>query len=92
MPVSTFDGIHERLYEMRGGFEDVWPDEVHEVNKSVLATKAKHSERHVLDGGAGGLPVNQIAVHQRVFQQRDDGVDVVLAHFPDVFEEEGERF
>ena len=33
-----------------------------------------------------------IPVHQRIFQQRGDCVDIVLAHLPDVLEEKGERF
>ena len=30
-------------------------------------------------------------VHERVLEERRDGVDVVLAHLADVLEEEGER-
>ena len=33
-----------------------------------------------------------IPVHQRIFQQWGDCVDIVLAHLPDVLEEKGERF
>ena len=72
--------------------EHVGPDEVEKMNESVFASEAEDSQSHVFDGGAGGLPMDEITVHQRVFEQRDDGVDVILAHFSDVFEEEGERF
>ena len=56
----SVDGVHERLDEMRRRLEHVRPDEVHQVRERVLAAEAVDAQRHVLDGGAGGLPVNQV--------------------------------
>ncbi len=44
-----------------------------------------------LHHGRGGLAVDQVAVHERVLQQRRHGVDVVLAHLADVLEQERQR-
>ena len=57
----SLDGIHEGLDEMRRRLEDVGPDEVHEMREGVLTPEAEHAERHVLDGGAGRLTMNQIS-------------------------------
>ena len=44
-------------------------------------------DRLVSEGGRTAA----IPVHERVLQQWRDGVDVVLAHLPDVLKQEGER-
>jgi hypothetical protein len=43
---------------------------------------------HTFDGTSSSLPMNEISVHERVFEQRCHGVNVVLSHFADVFEQE----
>ena len=50
---------------MGRGFEDVRPDEVHEVDEGVLAAKAKHTEGHVFDRCTGGLSVDQVSVKRK---------------------------
>jgi len=73
------------------GLEDVGPGVVEEVDEGVLAAEAEHAQAHVGEDGHGGLAVHQVAVHERVLEQRRHRVDVVLAHLADVLEHEGER-
>uniref|UniRef100_A0A8W7PCR1 Uncharacterized protein n=1 Tax=Anopheles coluzzii TaxID=1518534 RepID=A0A8W7PCR1_ANOCL len=80
---QPLDRVHERLHQMGRRLEDVRPDVVQQMDERVLAPEPVHAERHVLDRGAGRLPVDEVAIHQRVLQQRADGVDVVLAHLAD---------
>ena len=73
---------------MRAGFEDVRPDEVEKVDEGILAAETLDSQGEVLDSRCCGLPVDQIAISQRVLEKRSDCVDVVLGHFSDVLEHE----
>mmetsp|Transcript_21279 Transcript_21279/g.52407 ORF Transcript_21279/g.52407 Transcript_21279/m.52407 type:complete len:375 (-) Transcript_21279:2187-3311(-) len=84
------DGLEHRVDDVGRGLENVGPHEVEEVRQRILATKPEHPEGQVLDDGRSRLPVHQVAVHQGVLQEWCDGVDVVLAHLPDVLEQEGQ--
>ena len=88
---EALDGGHEGLDDVRRGLEDVGPGVVEEVDEGVLAAEAEHAQAHVGEDGHGGLAVHQVAVHERVLEQRRHRVDVVLAHLADVLEHEGER-
>ena len=61
--------------------KDVGPHEIQQVQQRILVAETDHTQRHVLDSGAGSLPMHNVAVHQRVLQQRRNSIDVVLAHF-----------
>lgn len=61
------------------------------MHHRVLAAQAHHAERHVLDHAGGGLAMHLVAVDEGVLEEGRDGVDVVLCHFANVLEEEGER-
>lgn len=61
------------------------------MNKRVLAPHTLHAEREVLDSRPSSLPVNQIAVRERVLEQRHDSVHVILRHLADVLKNERER-
>mmetsp|Transcript_11483 Transcript_11483/g.22235 ORF Transcript_11483/g.22235 Transcript_11483/m.22235 type:complete len:601 (-) Transcript_11483:2097-3899(-) len=87
----ALDGLHHRVDHVWRRLEDVWPDEVEQVLHRVLEAEADGAERHVFDGGARRLPVDEVAVHQRVLEQRHHRVDVVATHLANVLEEEGER-
>mmetsp|Transcript_34471 Transcript_34471/g.51075 ORF Transcript_34471/g.51075 Transcript_34471/m.51075 type:complete len:339 (+) Transcript_34471:347-1363(+) len=75
---------------MGGGLEDVRPDIVHQVLKSILAIQTLDAQRQVLDGPSSSLPVDQISVHQCVFQDWSHCVNIVLAHFANIFEHEAQ--
>lgn len=61
-----------------------------------VKTKKKKSERERERQNANTrttvrdpcLPVHQVPVHERIFEQRGHGIDVVLRHLPDVLEHE----
>ena len=65
----ALDGVHEGLDKMGRGLKDVGPHKVHEVDEGVFATKAEDAEGHVLDGGASGLPVNQISENKQIMMK-----------------------
>ena len=58
-------GVHEGLDQVGRVLEHVWPHEVHEVSERVLAAEAEDAERHVLDGRARSLTMNQVAEIER---------------------------
>jgi len=60
--------------------------------KSVLATQTEHAQSHVLDSSTGCLTMDQVSIGQSVLKQGSHRVDVVFAHFTDVFEQERKRF
>mmetsp|Transcript_43295 Transcript_43295/g.113771 ORF Transcript_43295/g.113771 Transcript_43295/m.113771 type:complete len:555 (-) Transcript_43295:926-2590(-) len=61
------------------------------MRHGVLDAQPDRAERHVLHRRARRLPVDEVAIHERVLEERDEGVHVVLAHLADVLEEERER-
>ena len=69
---ATLDRLHDGVDHVRRRLEDVGPHEVEQVEHRVLDAEADGAERHVLDGGARGLPVDEVAVGQRVLEQRHD--------------------
>lgn len=62
------------------------------MHHGVLAAQPDDAESNVLDDGGSSLPMDLIAINQRVFEERRDRVNVVLGHFANVFEKKGERF
>mmetsp|Transcript_30967 Transcript_30967/g.55423 ORF Transcript_30967/g.55423 Transcript_30967/m.55423 type:complete len:657 (+) Transcript_30967:141-2111(+) len=84
-------GAHDRVDHVRAGLEDVWPDVVKQVHQRVLAAEPRYAERHVLHRTRRRLAMHQVAVHQRVLQQRRHCVDVVLPHLADVLEQKAQR-
>lgn len=48
--------------------------------------QSRTAQGEVLDGGAGRLAVHQVAVHERVLEEGNDRVDVVLPHLVVLFE------
>ena len=69
--------------------EDVGEHVVEEVLDAVLAALAVHAHGQVADGGGGLLAVDEVAVHERVLEHGDAGVDVVGGRLADVLEHEG---
>mmetsp|Transcript_11357 Transcript_11357/g.20623 ORF Transcript_11357/g.20623 Transcript_11357/m.20623 type:complete len:664 (+) Transcript_11357:201-2192(+) len=88
---DAVDGVKARVDDVGGLLEDVGPDEVQQVDAALFAAEAGDSEGEVPDGGAGGLPVDVVPVHQGVLEEGCDGEDVVLAHFSDVLAHEAHR-
>ncbi|GIX65610.1 uncharacterized protein BcabD6B2_50450 [Babesia caballi] len=88
---EAVDGVEAALRQVRARLEDVGPHVVEQVDQRVLAVEARHPQRQVLAGPGRRLPVHEVAVHQRVLQQRRDCVYVVLGHFANVLEEEAQR-
>ena len=43
-----------------------------------------------LQDGSGRLAMHQVPIDERILQQGRNGVDVVLAHLPNVLKQEGE--
>mmetsp|Transcript_45842 Transcript_45842/g.81937 ORF Transcript_45842/g.81937 Transcript_45842/m.81937 type:complete len:859 (-) Transcript_45842:1570-4146(-) len=86
---QPLDCLEDGVDHMGRGFEDVWPDVVEQVPQRILTAERKGPQRHVFDSGAGGLPVDQVAVHEGILQQGADSIDVVLAHLTNVLEQEG---
>lgn len=80
------DRFNDAVDHVRGCFEEVGPEEVEEVDHGVFAAEADDAEGDVFDDAGGGLAVDLVAVDEGVFEEGDDGVDVVFAHFGDVFE------
>lgn len=85
------DGIHDGADDVRGRFETVGPNEVHEVQHRVFASESGNAEREMLHDSAGRLTMHEVAVRQRVLEHRHDRVDVVGRLRPDVLEHERER-
>ena len=88
---EALDGAHERLDDVRRGLEYVRPHVVEQMGERVLAAEAVDAHGHVADGGHGRLAMHQVAVHERVLEERRHRVYVVLAHLADVLEHERER-
>ena len=65
---------------------------VDEMGQRVLTTEPEHTDSHVLDGGAGGLSMYQVTVHERVLQQWRNSVYVIFTHLTNVLEQKWERF
>mmetsp|Transcript_24317 Transcript_24317/g.61665 ORF Transcript_24317/g.61665 Transcript_24317/m.61665 type:complete len:665 (+) Transcript_24317:276-2270(+) len=87
---EAVDRVEDRHDQVRGGLEDVGPDVVHQVLQRVLAVQPLDAQSQVLDGPRRRLPVHEVAVHQRVFKDGGDCMDVVLAHLADVLEHEAQ--
>mmetsp|Transcript_21899 Transcript_21899/g.37842 ORF Transcript_21899/g.37842 Transcript_21899/m.37842 type:complete len:241 (-) Transcript_21899:503-1225(-) len=81
-------GLHACVDHVRALFEQVGPHEVQQVEQRILTAQTDRAEGDVLHRGTRCLAMHHVSVHQRVLQQRRDGVDIVLAHFADVFEHE----
>jgi hypothetical protein len=68
------------------------PDQVQKMGESFLMTETSDTDSEMLDDRSSSLSVNVISVGQRVFQQADDRMNVILGHLPHIFENERERF
>ena len=77
---DALHGGHDRLYDVGTGLEYVGPHEVQDVVEHVLAAEPVHAQGHVPDGRRGNLPVDQVALHQRVFEEGNHRVYVVFSH------------
>lgn len=51
---------HDGLDNMRGRFEDIWPNIVEQMIERIFTAKAIHSQRHMLNHSTGCLPVHKI--------------------------------
>jgi hypothetical protein len=58
------------------------------MDHSVLAAQTYDAKGDVFNDCGRSLAVDLVAVDEGVFEEGRDGVDVVLAHFADVLEEE----
>src|SRR3989338_9309503 len=86
------DGLVDGDDDVRRGLEDVGPYKVEQVDEGVLAAEADHVEGHVLDDGAGGLAVDEVALAEGVLQEGHHRVQVVAGEVAgDVLEHEGQR-
>mmetsp|Transcript_146 Transcript_146/g.351 ORF Transcript_146/g.351 Transcript_146/m.351 type:complete len:636 (+) Transcript_146:233-2140(+) len=88
---APVDRAHDAVDKVRADLKNVGPHVVEQVRDGVFAAEASNTERNVRAHRRRGLPVHEVAVHQRVLQQRRDRIDVVLAHLPDVLKHERER-
>mmetsp|Transcript_36314 Transcript_36314/g.56744 ORF Transcript_36314/g.56744 Transcript_36314/m.56744 type:complete len:230 (-) Transcript_36314:236-925(-) len=84
------DRLHHSVDDVRRLLKHVGPNEVHQMLQRIFTAQPSHPQCHVLHHSAGSLPMNQITVHQCVLKQRGHRIHVVLAHFADVLEEEGQ--
>lgn len=72
--------------------ENIGPDKVEQMDERILAIEAVDAKRKMLNSRGSGLPVNQITVCERIFEERCHGINIVLAHFANVLEHETEGF
>ena len=89
---NRINGLNNAVDDVRARLEEVGVQQVEEMEHGVLAAEPHDAEGDVLDDACGCLAVHLVAVDEGVFQERGNGVDVVLGHFADVLEEEGEGF
>ena len=61
------------------------------MKERILVAEARRPQREMLDDRARGLPVDEVAIRQRVFEHSDDGVCVVCGLGPNILEDERER-
>mmetsp|Transcript_6583 Transcript_6583/g.12407 ORF Transcript_6583/g.12407 Transcript_6583/m.12407 type:complete len:352 (+) Transcript_6583:251-1306(+) len=88
---QPFNGLKHCIDHVGGGLKDIWPNIIQQMPQRILTIQRECSKCHMLDSGAGCLPVHEIPVHQRILQKRSDSINVVFAHFPNVLKQEGQR-
>ncbi len=65
---QTLKGPHHSLDNMRGRFEDIWPNIVEQMIERIFTAKAIHSQRHMLHHSTGCLPVYKIPVMESKYR------------------------
>jgi hypothetical protein len=60
------------------------------MEHSVFATETDNTKGDMLDYCGSGLSVDLVTVDKGILQQWGNGVDIVLGHLADVFEQEGQ--
>ncbi|RUP50239.1 hypothetical protein BC936DRAFT_139883 [Jimgerdemannia flammicorona] len=71
--------------------KDIRPDVIQQMQQRVLTSQPHNSQRRMLNDSTCSLPVHKIPIHKRVFEQRRDGIDIILAHLTDILEDERHR-
>lgn len=84
--------IHHAADYVRRGLEDIRPNQVEQMQQSVLVTKTGDADSEMLDDSSSRLSMNMIAIRQGVFEKSNDRVNVVFGHLADVLKDECECF
>lgn len=75
---------------MRTVLKEIGPDVVQKMQQSILAPIPLNRKSQMLDGCCCCLSMNNVLVSQGILEQRSNCVDIILCHFPNVLEHEGQ--
>ena len=87
-----FDRLRHSVDDVRRRLKYVGPSVIDQMRHGVFASKTSASQGEMLYRHRRSLAVYQISIHERVFEQRRDGVDVILSHLSNVLEQTRQRF
>jgi hypothetical protein len=87
----SLDAIGASIDDVRANFKYVGHDEIEQVKQGIFAAETDDAESQVLYHTHGSLSVNGVSVHQAVFEQGDDSIDVIFAHLSYVLKHERKR-
>ena len=87
---ETFDAFKDSVYDMWGHLKDIGKQVIEQMLQGLFFTVVCDTQSQMFDGGRRCLPMNQISVHQSILDERRYRINVVFAHFADVFKHETE--
>src|ERR1700722_14031836 len=87
---KSLKSIHHSGNDMGRRFKNVWPYMIQKMNQSILTAVVRDTQGQMLDGSTCRLAMNQVTIHEGIFQQRCHCVNVIFCKLANIFTQEGQ--